>query len=72
MARTETIPVTRASSPYASFMLTLAVILLAAILALMIYGAIRVRNASHTVDNKIDNLTAQIQKINNSINRFNP
>lgn len=60
----------RPSSPYASFILTLIMLILAAILALMIYGAVRARNVSHTVNQKIDNLTSQLQSIDNGVKKF--
>lgn len=48
-------------------MLTLAVVLLAAILALLVYGGLRAKQASGTAEKKIDSFNHQVKSINKNL-----
>ena len=56
---------------YVGVMLTLLVIFLAALLAAIAYGALRVKQESNTVSHKVDTLTTQVQGINSNLQTLN-
>ena len=52
---------------YAATMLTIAVLLMAAILGTLIFAGIKVKSEANSVTNKINGFNSQIEKINTNL-----
>ncbi len=52
---------------YVSIMLTGGLILLIIIVALLIYGGLKIKHETHVVDKQINSLNSQIKFINNNL-----
>lgn len=52
---------------YISILLTLMVLALLAILALMLYAGVSVKQQAKTIGHKVDNFNSEVKKINNNL-----
>ena len=56
---------------YISVMLTLTVLLLAAMLIFFLYASVKLKQEAGTVTNKVNSFNAQVEKINTNLTNIN-